>query len=211
MRPQRRLRLNAGAALAATLALPLVLVAGCGDAPERAREPVDTAALQDRLMFEGDVGRDTTDARDTVIAVDTGLLAVPVESPRFVLLADSAAGFLLYHRKAGCLACHGAEGEGLAHLGPSLRDGEWLHIDGSLRSIERIIREGVARPRQAAVVMPALDSRLTEAEVFRVAAYVYTLSHPGAAVADTAAAAAAARDTLRPDTSYHQPTPPTDR
>lgn len=179
----------------------VALLASCTDRPERASEPVDTAVLQDRRIFEGEVGRDTAGPADDSTAADSMPVAA---APIFVLTADSAAGFLLYHRKAGCNACHGADGAGLANLGPSLRDSVWLHIDGSPSGIERVIRNGIGRPIEAAIAMPALASRLEPEEVQRVVAYVYAISHPGSAVADTAEArrdsAGAAADSVTRDT-----------
>ena len=177
MRPRRRI-----------VVVALVLGAACGDAPERADRPVDTAVLQDRRIAEGDIGRDSLASGDSA---DTGSVMAPGDverDPVFVLTADSAEGFLLYHRKAGCIACHGADGEGLTNLGPSLRDDRWLHIRGTPPEIAEVIRTGIARPREAAIAMPGLAARLEPREIDRVAAYVYALSHPGAAVRDTAAA-----------------------
>ena len=190
MRPRRRILVTGrGAAALAALAL---LLAACDDAPDRAGQTADTAVLQDQRIAQGDVGRDSLAAGDSAaleVSADTS------DMPRervLVLAADSAEGFLLYHRKAGCIACHGADGEGLANLGPDLRDDTWLHIDGTPAAIAGVIRTGIARPREAAIAMPGLAARLEPQEIERVAAYVYSLSHPGAAVSDTAAA----RDSL---------------
>ena len=127
----------------------------------------------------------------SVATVDsTGLDSTHVDSaalvaPTVVLLADSAAGDVLYRRKGKCLSCHGLDGKGLDGLGPNLKDDQWLHGDGSIPFIQRMIIEGVARPTASPVVMPAFATTLTPEEVYRIAAYAYTLSHPGAAVADT--------------------------
>jgi mono/diheme cytochrome c family protein len=106
-------------------------------------------------------------------------------APTLVLLTDSAAGDVLYRRKGKCLSCHGLGGTGIAGLGANLQDGEWLHGDGSIAFIQRTIVDGVARPKLSAAVMPAFGTTLGPDEIYRIAAYVYTLSHPGAAVADT--------------------------
>ncbi len=202
VRAQRRIGVGRAIGCVAGLAL----LASCGDAPDRASQPVDTATIEDRRIFEGEVGRDSGAlAGDTLVEPDTfgGIDTPEVDAERtLILAADSAAGFLLYHRSAGCIACHGADGQGLENLGPSLTDGVWLHIDGSVREIEDVIRTGIARPLEAMIAMPALVSRLDPAETHRVAAYVYSLSHPGAVVADTTAARDSLRgpmsDTLRP-------------
>ena len=106
-------------------------------------------------------------------------------TPTLVLLTDSAAGDVLYRRKGKCLSCHGLAGKGLEGLGANLQDDQWLHGDGSIPFIQRTIVEGIARPKVSPTVMPAFATTLTPEEVYRIAAYVYTLSHPGAAVADT--------------------------
>ena len=195
-----RAKRRVGVARAVGHVAVVALLAGCRDAPDRAALPVDTAALQDRRIFEGDVGRDT--GRDTgrpagdTLGTDTlsgaGIGGADSE-PTLVLAADSAAGYLLYHRSAGCIACHGADGRGLENLGPSLRDSIWLHIDGSVPAIEEVIRSGIARPREALIAMPGLGARLDSGETYRIAAYVHSLSHPGAVAPDTVAA----RDSLR--------------
>ena len=194
VRPKRRV----GVAHAVGGLAALVLLAGCPDAPDRAALPVDTAALQDRRIFEGEIGRDTGALSGDSLGVDT-LAARPGEpgEPTLVLAADSAIGFRLFHRSAGCIACHGADARGLENLGPSLRDDVWLHIDGSLGAIEEVIRTGIARQREAAIAMPGLASRLDAVETYRVAAYVYSLTHPASVVSDTAAA----RDSLRARTA----------
>lgn len=82
--------------------------------------------------------------------------------------ARAAAGKPLF---ATCAACHGAEGKGNPALGaPNLTDKVWLH-GGDLASIEKTIGEG----RQGH--MPAWNSRLSDAQIHVVAAYVYHLSH----------------------------------
>lgn len=217
MRPQRRLIVVRTCAAAA--ALILIATAACRDAPDRAGQTADTAVLQDRRIAEGDVGRDTAAPDDSAASIIADTAAAPDEII-LVLAADSAEGFLLYHRKAGCIACHGPDGEGLANLGPSLRDETWLHIRGTPREIAEIVRTGIARPREAAIAMPGLAARLEPEEIEQVAAYVYALSHPGAAVSDTAAArrdslarladttSGAPRDTIpRPDAPDASPAP----
>lgn len=43
--------------------------------------------------------------------------------------------------KSNCVACHGAKGEG--GIGPNLTDAFWIHGDGSLRGIHKVVYEGV--------------------------------------------------------------------
>jgi mono/diheme cytochrome c family protein len=125
-------------------------------------------------------------------------------APTLVLLADSAAGDVLYRRKGKCLSCHGLNGKGLEGLGANLQDDQWLHGDGSLPFIQRTIVEGIARPKVSPVVMPSFATALAPEEIYRIAAYVFTLSHPGVAVADTTRPPV---DTLAPtDTPPPRPT-----
>jgi mono/diheme cytochrome c family protein len=108
----------------------------------------------------------------------------PVTS--FVLIADSVAGDRLYRGAGKCITCHGADGLGIEGLGPGLRDTVWADGDGSMAFQQRVIRDGVARPRLGRTVMPSFGTALGATEIFRIAAYVYSLSHPGSTVADTA-------------------------
>jgi mono/diheme cytochrome c family protein len=144
----------------------------------------DSAVVQNRDSIV--VGNPDTIALDDSLPFDsTRVDSAAVVAPTLVLRTDSAAGDVLYRRKGKCLSCHGLDGKGLEGLGPNLKDDQWLHGDGSIPFIQRTIVEGVARPVASPAVMPAFATTLTPEEVYRIAAYVYTLSHPGAAVADT--------------------------
>lgn len=84
-----------------------------------------------------------------------------------------------------CAVCHGLDGAG-TQLGPSLRNGEWIHIAGTLEEIEGLIRTGVPSPRTYPVPMVPMGGGAFDAEELRsVASYVYALSHwaPSAPVA----------------------------
>lgn len=75
-----------------------------------------------------------------------------------------------------CAVCHGLDGRGNA-LGPSLRDGEWIHGRGSLEEIEAVIRTGVPSPRDHPVPMvPMGGGDFDDAELRAVASYVYAIS-----------------------------------
>jgi mono/diheme cytochrome c family protein len=116
-----------------------------------------------------------------------------------VLRADSAAGDSLYRGRGRCLTCHGANAEGLARLGPDLRDTVWLNTDGSVAGIRRVILEGVAEPRQTPIPMPSFVSQLSPRQAEQLAVYVYTLSHSGATKADTVTSAPLLDSVTRPD------------
>jgi mono/diheme cytochrome c family protein len=125
---------------------------------------------------------------------------LPAESvaPSLVLAVDSAAGDTIFHGRGRCFTCHGASGEGTPRLGPSLSDSTWLDVNGSLAALREVIANGIATPRSFSVAMPAYTGALTPSEIARVAAYVYTLSHRGVVVSDTARADSVR---MRPDTA----------
>jgi mono/diheme cytochrome c family protein len=174
---------------ARTLLALLALACACGDGARDA-ETADTAVLAARAADSirrsggapaGDSAGDTAGAdrgmadagEDTAIAGGALEITLGTATP-----ADSASGDSLYRRRGRCLTCHGRDAAGLANLGPSLRDGEWLHGDGSLASIASVIAAGVNRPKQAQIRMPAFAGELAPAEIARLAAYVYRISHP---------------------------------
>ncbi|MEO8478634.1 MAG: c-type cytochrome [Gemmatimonadota bacterium] len=90
-----------------------------------------------------------------------------------------AAGKLLFEGRGLCMGCHGTAGEGM--LGPTtqLNAGKekWLHHDGSLEAIIKMISTGIdAGHSVSGQVMPARGgSRLTDAQIRAVAAYVQVL------------------------------------
>jgi mono/diheme cytochrome c family protein len=157
------------------------------------------SASRDRLP-PGDHAADASDASDASGAAATadgdaspvsdpvssaGMDDVPVlpataAGETVVSEADSADGEMVFRGVGRCASCHGTAGEGVARLGPSLRDAQWIAGDGSVASIERVVREGVAPPREFPVVMPAFAGQLSAQELSSVAKYVHTLSHPGA-------------------------------
>lgn len=163
----------------------------CGDAPRET--PADTALAppsSDSSQPADSIGafRDTT---------DTATATADVADVLIVLAADSAAGDSIFNRRGTCFTCHGAFATGMPNLGPDLRDATWLHGDGSFRAILRTIRDGVAVPKASPIGMPSFAERLSVVELHRVAAYVFSLSHPGSVVLDTTTVPA---DTLSPFT-----------
>lgn len=180
-----RSRVRVRISLAATPLLAALVA--CGDAPRET--PADTA-LAPPSTAESAAPRDSIDVpSDTT---DTASAAADVADVRFVLVSDSASGDTIFNRRGTCFTCHGQYGTGMPNLGPDLRDGAWLHGDGSFRSILRVIREGVAVPKASPIGMPSFEGRLSEAQMYHVAAYVFAISHPGAVVFDTT--------TVQPDT-----------
>jgi cytochrome c oxidase cbb3-type subunit 3 len=78
-------------------------------------------------------------------------------------IAEGAKLFIAYN----CLDCHGAEGAGA--MGPSLQDNRW-HFGGTAGEVFQSIYEG--RPDG----MPSWGGRIRDEEIWRLVAYVRTLS-----------------------------------
>ena len=93
--------------------------------------------------------------------------------------ATVAAGRQLFEGRGLCATCHGIAGEGM--LGPTttLHAGKtkWLHHDGSLEGVVAVIPAGVGADHSTSgqVMPPRGGSRLTDAQVRQVAAYVLHL------------------------------------
>lgn len=75
-------------------------------------------------------------------------------------------GHQIYGEK--CASCHAIDGGG--QIGPNLTDKFWLHGDGSLLAIARVVGEGVP-----AKGMPPWKGMLKKEELQNVVAYVKTL------------------------------------
>ena len=195
MRTRRRVRVRISFGVTSLVAM----VAACGDAPRET--PADTA-LATPSSAESTAGRDSVPAANTT---DTASASADVRDVVLVLASDSASGDTIFNRRGTCFTCHGQYGVGMPNLGPDLRDATWLHGDGSFRSIARVIRNGVAVPKASPIGMPAFEGRLSEAQLHRVAAYVFSLSHPGSVVTDTTTAPV---DTLSPFTLPAASNPP---
>ncbi len=162
--------------------LVLVALTACGDAPREMPADTALAAPSDTASVSH---RDSISApRDTT---DTASAAADVSDVSLVLAADSASGDAIFNRTGTCFTCHGQYGAGMSNLGPDLRDAIWLHGDGSFRSILRVIREGVAVPKASPIGMPSFEGRLSAAQLYHVASYVFALSHRGSVVLDTTA------------------------
>ncbi len=88
---------------------------------------------------------------------------------------DSLAAQLGKAKFMACAACHGMDGKGNQALGaPNLADGVWLHGWGEA-AIVAMVTQGKSN------VMPAHGTRLSPQQVHVLAAYVWSLSQPGAA------------------------------
>jgi mono/diheme cytochrome c family protein len=98
-------------------------------------------------------------------------------SPAVLALGDS-----IFHGKVGgalCYVCHGPAGKGVTGLGPNLTDKEWVNGDGTLAFIEKVVTEGVPKPKKAPAPMPPKGGgTLSDAQIKAAAAYVFSLSQP---------------------------------
>ena len=90
-----------------------------------------------------------------------------------------ARGDTIFHGPGLCFACHGADAKGV--VGPSLADSTWLHTTGAYSDLIRQITAGVtqAQSKGGQIMPPKGGGDITEADVKAVAAYVWSLSHPG--------------------------------
>lgn len=117
------------------------------------------------------------------IGVVTGAMALTMALSPPQQAAPSAAeialGDSVFHGRVGgalCFVCHGPAGKGVNGLGPNLTDKEWLNADGSLPSLQKVILEGVPKPRKMPAPMPPKGGgQLSDAQVRAAAAYVWSL------------------------------------
>jgi cytochrome c oxidase cbb3-type subunit III len=78
---------------------------------------------------------------------------------------DESKGKAIYD--TNCLACHTADGGGVAGLGPNLTDRYWKNSNGSNDGVEKTIREGVA-----GTAMMAWGTLLNEEQIKDVTNYI---------------------------------------
>jgi mono/diheme cytochrome c family protein len=88
-----------------------------------------------------------------------------------------AAGEAIFTGKGLCFTCHGRSGEGMP-IGPSLVDKEWIHIDGELQGIVKVVRYGIPHPKEHPSTMPPMGGgQLSDEEICNVSAFVYSIAH----------------------------------
>ena len=106
---------------------------------------------------------------------DAGTAAAPAEGGD--LVAQGRRVFLGQEAGAICVTCHGQDAKGVAGLGPDLTDGNWLHVDGSIESIENLIRTGVMQPKEVNSVMPPYGGvPFSDEHLHAVATYISSLN-----------------------------------
>ncbi|MEP6591524.1 MAG: cytochrome c [Gemmatimonadota bacterium] len=103
---------------------------------------------------------------------------VAAQQPTDSAAARLALGKRLFESKGLCFSCHGKDGEGM--LGPTTRltaGKSWIHTKGSLSEIAQLVKSGIESEKsQSGTAMPPRGgSRLSDAEVDLVAAYVLEL------------------------------------
>ncbi|HMU60655.1 MAG TPA: cytochrome c [Gemmatimonadales bacterium] len=104
----------------------------------------------------------------------------PTPLPAGVTPAMVAQGASIFKGQGMCSVCHGIDGKG--GVGANLTDSTWLHSKGSYEEIVQQITTGVPQKESTnGVPMPPKGgSGINPEQVKAVAAYVWTLSHPGA-------------------------------
>ena len=100
--------------------------------------------------------------------------------PAGVTTAMIAAGDSIFH-KGSCQRCHGMDAKGTARA-PDLTDGTWSQISGTYPEIVHIITVGVpkAQIKMAGApfgMNPKGGTNMSDDDIAKVAAYVYSLSH----------------------------------
>lgn len=93
-----------------------------------------------------------------------------------ILHAAISEGRAIFHGTGTCFGCHGGKLEG-SQIGPTLLAHQWKNGDGSLAAIIRIVSNGV--PNTAMVAHPG---GINDAQVVKVATYVWAVSHGKAAL-----------------------------
>jgi mono/diheme cytochrome c family protein len=102
--------------------------------------------------------------------------------PPGVTMAMIAQGDTIFNTKS-CKNCHGPNGVG-GPRAPNLTDQTWIHIDGEYASIVQLVTTGFTKadlknPDYPFSMNPRGGVGLTDDQIRAVAAYVWSLSHPG--------------------------------
>jgi mono/diheme cytochrome c family protein len=110
-------------------------------------------------------------------------LAAKAALPSGVTPDMIAAGNTIFNTKS-CKNCHMPNGVGGVR-GPDLTDDKWIHIDGSYGAIVQLVTTGFTKaeqvdPKYQYSMNPRGGVNLTDDDIRAVAAYVWSLSHPGA-------------------------------
>jgi mono/diheme cytochrome c family protein len=115
----------------------------------------------------------------TIVFIDPQAAGAQAATRDTVPAALVAEGKKIFEGKGGalCVTCHAVSGKGVTGLGPDLTDTTWLHGDGSLAFIEKLIKTGVMTPKKSGAVMPPMGgAALKPDQIKAVAAYVYSMA-----------------------------------
>jgi mono/diheme cytochrome c family protein len=88
------------------------------------------------------------------------------------------AGDQLFHAKAGCFVCHGSEGQGMPAAGDAITN-SLSYVQHDWRQIDSLVTAGLPDGyTRSPIAMPPRGARsdLTDAEIQRIAAYVWAIS-----------------------------------
>ncbi len=88
------------------------------------------------------------------------------------------AGDQLFHTKAGCFVCHGSEGQGMPAAGDAITN-SLSYVQHDWRQIDSLITAGLPDAyTRSPIAMPPRGARsdLSDAEIQRIAAYVWAIS-----------------------------------
>jgi mono/diheme cytochrome c family protein len=88
------------------------------------------------------------------------------------------AGDQLFHAKGGCFVCHGSEGQGMPAAGDAITN-SLSYVQHDWRQIDSLITAGLPDAyTRSPIAMPPRGARsdLTDAEIQRIAAYVWAIS-----------------------------------
>ncbi len=124
-----------------------------------------------------DIYASITGGRQGVMTAHKDMLsAAEIDTLANAVAAGKPTSTPLFAEK-GCTACHGADGKGMQVMGSAnLTDSVW-RFDGSVEGIKRTITYGVnsGDPQARVAVMPSFQSagKLSDAEIKKLAVYVY--------------------------------------
>ncbi len=114
-------------------------------------------------------------------------MVVALKSPATTISPEDmsaaiARGKEVFLGDSHCVNCHGGGGRG-GRSGPNLSDSKWLHCDGSIDGIQKIILSGVPLNKLKDTSLtfpmrPATNLASDEQGLADLAAYVFSLSHP---------------------------------
>jgi glucose/arabinose dehydrogenase/cytochrome c5 len=106
--------------------------------------------------------------------------AASLPVPPGATAAQVALGDRIFHGEladAPCTGCHGTDARG-SPQGPDLTNGKWIWGDGSLATIERIIKDGIPQPKRYGAPMPPMGgANLTPDQLSALADYIWALNH----------------------------------